>query len=371
MQAFQRKIKEIEVLRAVAILFTLYQHIGWLVPSAGWAVPHFAFWSGVDLFFVISGFVISRTLLRERLDGRALISFWIRRAWRILPSAWLWLAIVLAATVAFNRSGAFGDLTSNSRDTVAAVLQVANLHYVACGSLRWYECGVDAPYWSLSLEEQFYVWLPLFLMLAGSKRVATVALLVLAAIQIMTHRNAGYALLNMTKSDGLMLGVLIAIFSTTHAYKWIEPTALRVGRIRWPVFVGLVGALAWLPAHTLSTPFYMGRITLVAGALVLIASYGDGLLMADGLARRWLVVIGSRSYGLYLIHIPTYLFTRELFFRLVPDAPAFSQCLTAIVILAALSEANYRLVETPLRDYGRRLSDGRFKLETIGTVNPA
>ena len=114
-----RRIDDIEVLRGLSVLMILFSHLRLsLIP---WEIPwwdhltkyYFEFWPSVDLFFAISGFVIARTLLPMVRAGRAagqaprtLLAFWVRRAWRILPSAWLWLWIMLLQSAVFNRSGA-------------------------------------------------------------------------------------------------------------------------------------------------------------------------------------------------------------------------------------------------------------------------
>ena len=103
------RIADIELLRGIAIVFVLIEHIriNLLTWTGGEGTPlyhYFGFWTGVDLFFAISGFVIARSLLRS-LDGTSgfteffnvAIAFWVRRAWRLLPSAWLWLGLIMFA----------------------------------------------------------------------------------------------------------------------------------------------------------------------------------------------------------------------------------------------------------------------------------
>src|SRR5579885_546467 len=99
------RIDDIEALRAVAILFVVFSHLPalltWPNSKLDYLHNYFAFWTGVDLFFAISGFVIARELvpkLAAAADGsseqvwRIILAFWIKRAWRILPSAWTWIA---------------------------------------------------------------------------------------------------------------------------------------------------------------------------------------------------------------------------------------------------------------------------------------
>ena len=107
--------EEIESLRAIAILLTLFQHLPILLPSPSppdWMTfiyDHAAFWGGVDLFFVISGFVVTTSLLNDAHgkagEGSGIAwadakRFWVRRLFRLLPLAWVWVGVVLLATAA-------------------------------------------------------------------------------------------------------------------------------------------------------------------------------------------------------------------------------------------------------------------------------
>src|SRR5579863_7835166 len=98
-----KRNNDIEMLRGVAILFVLADHIFgfWDIPNLQSTLDHYAsFWGGVDLFFAISGFVIAQSLLRSMIGlqsaqdkVRALVSFWIKRVWRLWPAAWFWLMV--------------------------------------------------------------------------------------------------------------------------------------------------------------------------------------------------------------------------------------------------------------------------------------
>src|ERR1035437_1501317 len=139
-----KRIDDIELLRSFAVLLVVFQHahgnlITWHSAGFDHLFKYFDGGAGVDLFFAISGFVIARNLLPKLGNCSNLISFlntslgfWTRRAWRILPSAWLWLAIILLATLSFNRSGAFRSFDAAMAGTIAAVLQFYNYHFANC-----------------------------------------------------------------------------------------------------------------------------------------------------------------------------------------------------------------------------------------------
>ena len=166
------RIDDIECLRALAVAAVLFHHLQgalfyWNPAWLGNLFNRFSFWWGVDLFFAISGFVIARSLLPQlaaasRVPGaswRTVLAFWVRRAFRLLPSAWLWLALILVAVFAFNRSGVFGSVHANLQATLMGMANLANFRFA--DAFMHYEYGTSFTYWTLSLEEQFYLLLPL------------------------------------------------------------------------------------------------------------------------------------------------------------------------------------------------------------------
>src|SRR3569833_1754592 len=164
-----RRNPEIDALRGIAVLLVQLAHFRVLVP-VDWAVYDvFKFEAGVPLFFALSGAVISGTLIPQLNRGenaRAVAGFYVRRAYRILPLAYLWLGLGLLGTVYFNAHHHFGDLPANLYGAGAAVLNFAN---IAQSKVVIQGMGMFGAYWSLSLEEQFYLLFPLFLVLAPAK----------------------------------------------------------------------------------------------------------------------------------------------------------------------------------------------------------
>ena len=367
-----RRIDDIELLRGVAVIFVLIEHtrinlVTWKSDALTHLYAYFGFWTGVDLFFAISGFVIARSLLpslEECRDDLAFfnttIAFWVRRAWRLLPSAWLWLAFLVVASVAFNRSGAFRPFHDNVEGAVAAVFDLANI-WVAEG-LGHHEFGASFPYWSLSLEEQFYLLLPVAVFLFRRNLVPLIAAAVV--LQIVYPRSQ-IAMAVVLRTDALLLGVLIAIWSAHPSYKLFEPTGLaRNALMRFAMLGLLLVLLAALGSDQLAvSPQRVGVVALVSAALVLIASYDRDYLMRKGPLKRLLLWAGSRSYALYLVHIPAFFLTREIWFRLSPPDTVFGgrfwlrYLVTAAILLVLFAELNFRLVETPLRRRGARIAE--------------
>src|SRR3989338_204433 len=349
------RIADIEVLRAVAVLFVLFQHLGSLLP---WGSPtlealygYLGGTFGVDLFFAVSGFVIARDLIPRlraasdwRRAWRIMAAFWVRRIWRLWPSAWLWLGLILLAVVLFNRSGVFGSWEANLQATLAGIFHYANVRFAQLFMVS--EIGVSFVYWSLSLEEQFYLLFPLLILLM--RRHLAWVLLVVALVQIGLPRAHHY--LMMFRTDALALGILLALWSGQTS--WQATLRLFTGLGRWGcrlLAAACIGAMALLSSRLELTAYAIGVITLLSGVLVLMASYNRDLLVPVGRLQALLLWIGARSYALYLIHVPVFFATREVFYRAFPEqavdpqlAPAYLLC--AGLLLVVLAELNFSLL---------------------------
>ena len=362
----ERKIDDIEVLRAVAVTFVVLHHINgnlWPGAVAGGTrfFEFFGGWVGVDLFFAVSGFVIARSLLPQIRAARSMrgfwtagVSFWIRRAFRLLPSAWFWLAAVLVLQVLFNDSGVFGTLRANIEATVAAVLQVANIRFAWIFGRA--EPGTSFVYWSLSLEEQFYIVFPILAFYA--RRYLPWLLAVALLVQFPLARGL-FAM--AFRTDAICWGVLIALLGGYGLDRKMTAIAMRftVG-----TRVLVCSALVGLPllGGDLCANFAqkIGCIAFASALLVWFASRDAGCITEPLPApiARIAVWLGASSYAIYLIHIPAYFIVREAAFRAgirVADFPWLSVLAAAMLILA-LAEVNYRWLESPLRRHGHRVA---------------
>ncbi len=359
----------IECLRALAVLGVLLEHArGNLFHDTDNVLnaihTRFGFWWGVDLFFAVSGYVIARSFLprldqaRDRRESLGVLgAFWIRRCWRLLPSAWLWLAIVLIASVAFNQSGAFGSWHANVMATLAGMLSVANFRLAQ--TMFHSEYGASFVYWSLSLEEQFYLLFPLAAFFL--RRWLPWLIAALALVQLFVIRTPW---LMMLRTDALALGVLLAMAEQKKWLARLEPRFL----LQRPLMQTLLMAAACIGMAICCRDdlalwrYRVGAIAVLAALLVWLASYPEEYLPFRGVSRRVLAWIGARSYAIYLIHVPTFFFMREVCTRL--DASGLishwpSSWLVvpaALAVVMLLANANYRFVETPLRRYGAGLA---------------
>lgn len=348
-------IAGLDGLRALAVLAVIGYHF---IPGAfrGGYV-------GVDVFFVISGFLITGLLVRERAQTGAILlgSFWVRRARRLLPALVL---VVLGCSAAAFLVG--GDvLVGLGTQLLGAATFSSNWLSIARGSSYF---GTTSPelfrnLWSLAVEEQFYLLWPLALLLVRLLRRRWMRVALAAAVA--TASAVSMALLagsdptrvyygTDTHSFGLALGAALA-FLLEGAFLGRAPGGGFARRVL-PI-VGALGA-GGIIAFALLMPddgsfVTHGGLAIVAGltALVIagVATGGSWLGRAlDVAALRW---IGQRSYGLYLWHWPVLV----LFAAALPlSTPWWIAPACALVVTVGAAGLSYRFVEVPVRRYGLR-----------------
>ncbi|WP_321782953.1 acyltransferase [Paraburkholderia sp. J94] len=366
------RIDDIEALRAVAILLTIIGHfrfvLKWQNAKLLGMENYIALWAGVDLFFVISGFVIARDLIgryeqsenREQF-WRATFAFWIRRAYRIWPTSWFWATMLVVAAVAIPGVNYFPHFRLAFADLSAVVMHVVNFHIWSCqAQLDKAACGGTVIWWSLSLEEQFYLALPLVFLFVPKKRL-TAVLVGLIAIQFFIPR-ANLTFAWSIRTDALLFGVLLAMLERTKYHAILTPTFMNKRLVAIPALALLLYLLVEIPGNDSKiqvVPFSTGLVALVAAMIVFIASYDRDYIVRSRSLKPIFIYIGSRSYALYIVHAFNLYLTAQVWDWLSPRGTAFGPnytlrfALTFIVLTFGLAELNYRLLETPLRNRGK------------------
>jgi len=333
-------------LRAIAVGLVLLHHtVAILLPRHGdWFSGGFL---GVDLFFVLSGFLITTLLLerRQRKEAHPLLSFYARRALRLLPAVAALLVGNLVVAL-FERNG-----VGSAVESFAVVFT-----YTTNWALL-YHFGNLSPnlshLWSLAIEEQFYAVWPLVLLgtLAlglTRRRLAwlCVALALVAAIWRAALYQSGEVWLVIyirtdARADALLIGAALALVRPDMLIGRILPRARgAAGAAALLLFIGVACAV-----HGDSSSLYLGGYTLVAllaGALITVELAGPWALHPL-LASRPMVYVGRLSYSLYLWHF--------LVFRVVDAHVADSSTALRLAlgwgVTAAVSVASFRLVERP------------------------
>jgi peptidoglycan/LPS O-acetylase OafA/YrhL len=343
----------IDALRALAVLAVFFYHA-----RVAWMPGGFL---GVDLFFVISGYLITSLLLREfRANGHVRLSrFWLRRAQRLLPAVGVLIAVtmVVAAIVEPDR------IDSLRGDAVASLAYFANWHFVFSDNSyfeQFQRPSLFTHLWSLSVEEQFYLFWPL-VFAAGMKLFGRTKLLLgvlagavgsmaLAWVLFQPGADASRVYYGTdTHAAGLLAGVALALV-------W-SPVQLRrhpSGRLVGPLLDG-VGVLAlsyvvlcFLRVHDYDLGLWHGGyLTLAIVTAVLIAALAHPAARLGGaLGSRPAVWLGLRSYSFYLWHWPVLALTRPGLDVSLPRGVLIPLQLLAVLALADLS---YRFVELPFR----------------------
>jgi peptidoglycan/LPS O-acetylase OafA/YrhL len=356
----EKRIDDIEFLRAIAIGMVIICHqpalVGWYGVALTEFQQYFVLGSGVNLFFAVSGFVITRSFINHNGGviptsfKAAALPFWTRRAFRILPAAWFWLTVTLYATVALNPMGNFGKFSEVAWDALTAVLQVANFSMLACNKHIIDLCAAggipNGIYWSLSMEEQFYLLFPVVLFFMPRRLLVPVLLVVTT---VLVFNNWGF------RYEGLLIGVLLGLASFHPLYQRLKPTFLESNAARWASVVVFLLLILVLPSPAFAVSgFGGGLLGVTCGIWVWVASHGYA--MPRTRMRPFLMWMGSRSYSLYLVHMLVFLTTREIWMNLgltgTGGEANFRYWALAALLLWLFAEGSYRLIEQPMRRRG-------------------
>ncbi|QJE98367.1 acyltransferase family protein [Luteolibacter luteus] len=329
----------IDGLRAIAILdvFIFHLHPSWL--PGGFV--------GVDVFFVLSGYLITSVITAEHHAGNfSLRKFYQRRIARLFPA---FLAMAIATMVAALFIYSAQDLASTGESLAAAVASVINLRLMLQGG--YFELSPDAePFlhcWSLSVEEQFYLVYPILLVLLHRKSrktlmigLAGLSLASFALCLVLTQLRAPWAFyLLPTRAWELLAG---GLFALKKPGSWMPRTS------KWAPLAGIALLIASfaLIREARGFPGYQALLPVI-GTLAVIAGSGTGQdnWLQRVLASPLLVSIGKLSYSLYLWHWPVFSFVdyKLLFLDEWPRA------LIKIAITLPAAIASYRLIECPAR----------------------
>ena len=363
-------------LRAIAVVAVMVYHA-----NSTWLAGGYL---GVEVFFVISGYLITLLLIaeHERTGTIDLKQFWIRRFRRLLPALFV-MMLLLTIWVSLFKPDALGKLRG---DVLAGTLYISNWYQIWIGA--GYSAGADfAPLrhvWSLAVEEQFYVIWPLVMLAfvrVGSRRIAGIArwlfltaVLITVVVAVLNYTGPQQSpeftpdaywtifgrqisipdalyLSTISRAGGLLLGAAFAMI-------W-RPAAVMRGPLRHKhgLFDGLavvgfavLGAMAWFvafqPDQGIGFLFQGGLFVCGLATLAVIAAITHQRAFTGKLlSLPVLLWIGTRSYGLYLYHWPIYQIIRNI----AANKLAFHEFVLAIAATCVITEVSYRYIETPIR----------------------
>ena len=327
--------REIQGLRALAVLAVITNHLfPHLLPGG---------FIGVDIFFLLSGYLITGQLIELSADGRTahnLLLFYARRIRRILPAALLviWVTIYLSYRY-------LGPVVGNQTllDGRWSTIFAANSHFNS-QKVDYFAQGASSPllqhYWSLAVEEQFYIFWPIMILLISlismrRSRAITISVISLVAllsfIAVFTTEQALTYFATPTRVWELALGAVIAIWGAKNSN----------GAFQWLAFIALIASL-----------FLVNSDNQIPGLALLPALFATWVLLNVSnkslqvvLGNRVIHYIGDLSFVLYLWHWPVIELHRQLSFAPLTN----SNLISLFLITFVLSIATHHLIENPIR----------------------
>ncbi len=350
---------DIDGLRAVAVLSVLAFHIRLHGIQGGFV--------GVDVFFVISGYLISSIVFNEIVESRySMIGFYERRIRRIFPALFAMLAVSSVFAVVYLLPA---ELVAYSKSMLAATASASNFYF-------WQHSGYfDSPTsypllhtWSLAVEEQFYIFFPLFLMLVRKffptrLRLSVIVLFCasLAASVVVVSENRGTAFyMPYTRAWELLLGTLLSLGMFPHLrWSWLRNLATMVG-------IGLIAFSVLFYTEQTLFPGLSALAPCLGSALIIGAGESGSSVIGKILSWRPIVFVGLISYSLYLWHWPVIVLQQMGVFvgASVITSHRFAALLSGhrldMIVEVALSLVlgilSWRFVERPFRNGPLRLS---------------
>jgi len=338
--------KSLDGVRGLAILFVLLFHVPNLPFGGGFI--------GVDLFFVLSGFLITTLLIEERRENGdiRLKAFYVRRALRLLPALAVMLAVMVGLAAAFDPP---------AEAAAARTSALMTLFY----SANWFLAYKAFPFaglsatWSLSVEEQFYLVWPILLIgllrMRASARVRSMvvlaALLLSAGLRAALWKSSGFERVffgSDTHADGLLAGALAALLLS----QGVVPRSGLLNGVAHGVFVVLLVFVRWgwlADASVLQGGLLALNLGMAAMIVCLVQSPGP--LLRGVFEFAPLVWLGRISYGVYLWHMVVYGIPGR-----IPWLHGRCPWPATIALTVAVAAASYHLLERPLLRFKRRYS---------------
>ena len=328
----------IDGLRAVAVMPVVLYHAGFSTFSGGFV--------GVDVFFVISGFLITSLIASDLEGGKfSILNFYERRIRRIFPALF---AVIAACSIAAWFTFMPVEFAYFGRSALAAALFGSNILFF--DESGYFDTAAQLKpllhTWSLAVEEQFYIFFPLMLMVLhklGRSRL-TIALVILAILSFAlnlwaTEKEPEFAFfMSPPRFWELLLGALLAMGVVPNS------ASRRVNQILMTLGLGLIAFAVFTYSEAMSFPGIAALAPCLGAAMVLLGGHQDGPVVRM-LSIRPIVFLGLISYSLYLWHWPIIVFVRY-YFGEEPSVTQASSIICASLVIAVLS---WRWIEQPFR----------------------
>lgn len=336
----------IDGLRGIAILLVIWYHAPFIfltvhgLPEPGFWRMSTAGWIGVDLFFVVSGFLITSILLRTRGQTGQLRIFWARRSLRILPLAYLYLLVIVVQPMIGNPWG----ILETFDGWVWYFSYFANVHIAQNG----FQPVVIMILWSLAVEEQFYFVWPIVVHLLDPARLLKICLWICVLTPLLRAVTVQYPaayVLTFCRADTLAMGAILSLL--VHHRSLCEVTLRCCRKLTIPALLILAITLLapFGPSFSTTHPYYFtvfGYSLIAASFAVLVgASMTAEGLVQKALCHPILLYIGKRCYGCYLWHCAVGLVIANVGSGFIPKWLGFEGVvvfwIVCVVIVASIS----------------------------------
>jgi len=340
---------DIDGLRAVSVLAVIFYHLGFSFVAGGYL--------GVDVFFVISGYVITLSVMNMlENDQFSILEFYNRRVKRIFPALAFMLLLTWIGAYFILLPDAFVDY---SKSLASASAFASNIYFWQ--SINYFNAASDMKpllhTWSLSVEEQYYIFMPVFLLIMyrffNSRFLPVLAILItlsfiLSCLSLTKAPTANFYLLP-TRAWELLLGAFVAFIPQKQFFK---PFVLKL--------LGIIGAMLIVVSilfynHNLAFPAYGALAPCVGAALIIWVGSQHNLGVKGGVSRilgtKPLVFVGLISFSLYLIHWPLIVFFK--YYRL--DVLTALDVTIILISTLVLSLFSWQFIEKPFR-YSKKIT---------------
>lgn len=375
------KLLEIQKLRAFAVLMVLFGHMPIKLPDM---LMHG--YTGVSLFFVISGYIVTLTFMKNFHLYRGIYpcvrDFFLRRVFRILPVAILWILIYFVTAQFINYyGGQYGDMERWIKELKWFFSDAYNYYY-AISRMP----GLFGHYWSLAVEMHFYFFLPFLLVIFSTSKqrvlLCSSAILAISTIFRAYSPPEFIGFFTHTQADALFSGVLLCVLTYAPPTVGDSNTNMRVGISRSHtgnseipqsmknlIFSGMILLLFLLPAfldNRISPLYKYPVFTALSTAIVWLATQNSGWVLGGVTSiDRFLIWVGDRSYSLYVCHVilysGLYYFLYNKYLHIIPQWVSNSnvgiglQTLILLGISLYVSDLSYRYIELPYLNYGKTI----------------
>jgi peptidoglycan/LPS O-acetylase OafA/YrhL len=369
------RIPELDGLRGLAILLVILDHY---IASASNAKlgpwPHRALslftvgWSGVDLFFVLSGFLIGGILLDARESPTYFRTFYLRRVCRILPVYYTWILLyaLTVAWVLWQSPGWLGISASSFKPALTQILFLQNIP----GRTQAYAWAWFGVTWSLAVEEQFYLIAPPLIRFLSARRlffallgtICAAPILRVMVSQIWMPGTTAEKILMPCRADALAFGILLAMaWRSDSVRRFLEANAVLLKRMLLGLLGGVLALLWWLlhPSSLVGASIGYTWIALFFACLLVVTLTQERSWIARVMRTPMLRWLGTISYCVYILHYAFNLLMHRLILHGSPeifDAQGVGVSVLALMLTIGVASLSWRYFERPLIGRGHAYS---------------